>query len=29
MKVLDEILAELDRATKKFPTWPSDSPEIV
>ena len=24
MKVLDEILAELDRATKKFPTWPTD-----
>lgn len=24
MDVIDEVIRELDRATKKFPTWPTD-----
>lgn len=24
MKILEDVLAELDRATRKFPTWPTD-----
>jgi NTP pyrophosphatase (non-canonical NTP hydrolase) len=24
LKILDEVLAELDRAMRKFPTWPTD-----